>query len=850
MRKLLANTHKQLLSEHSFAVGYLAQQIFNKLFMNESDRSRCVFISGAFHDIGKTDIPFQDWVHANKPKHDKNDDGQHIPEKVKNFSFNDYPRHNEISTVLYYLLDNKQYKKISPYHKDNIIRHCIYWHHASPYRKKEARDKFDSFDQIYSFIKNDINELLDTVLTLVEEIKTLDIEYNSISILDDMLIKPNDEIYVEKIEIPKYKEYYDIKSNSDISYFRDIQIPMNAFATMVRSCVITADNIISALSSQELSSHITNKTLHNLIPNSTDTSSSLVDNIQQCLINFDVTSERSIKQDEISSKLTNIDDDKLAVLSGPAGCGKTKIALEWAMKKHAKKILWICPRIDICKGIFDELTSSKYLPNSNIELNIGDIKCFNTIDNILTEDKYFSGDVIITTIDQLFGSMVTHNKTVLLVDLLQYHMVFDEFHEYTHQDIFNILFAEMLYINKQKKVTNTLLVSATPNYGYLKYFVDVDVDEIIEMPSFNPSLYTYNFIDLIEDDDEHNVLLQKQNHNNTAVISNTAKTAQNGFMRNKTENSILYHSKYTKNDKINISSLVYDCFKEDGNIKYDILRSGPIVQASLNISFEYMISEHSTPENILQRKGRLGRFSKDKNKEYFFNIAVPRGIIDGKVGQGSSTQFLSRLHQFKTAMAFYKYISTENTTKRTLNEYYKMYKGFYTCGDYENDIVQDLTDSINSSVKGINRKIYKPFIMYKTKTKNKSDTAKISKNSLRGNNVFVQLAKLYIDQNGSKLFINEYANDNITLSVDEVQGRGDSDKNLLAFHHKYNHKIFGGKKPHKDYVHLINARDSSTPIYLSYTPEHLGDNIKNSNYAYYYVTDNRQSIGLMSITDL
>jgi len=862
IEKIYANTKQQPLDQHLFAVGHVGYLLMQQM-VDDNKLAKAVFMAGCLHDLGKIDPEFQQWLYKILKKSKGEvlpDDGLHI-DKGK-FSFETHPRHNEISLLLYHLMLDDSYKSINKRNRDRV-KHVIYWHHAKPIRKLD----FKKLDTVYKKSKKNIGnakftETIQTVnqlLGAVDEIAESYLSKAPLVISDSFQNKIDEdkEYELDETNLPAYKRYS--LSNDDVEDYLD-NIKDNAKNNLSRTAVITADRLVSSLSSEALSTHIKEKTLNTLITKPQNSDDDLSKEIQSCLRGFKERypdSTRNSAQAKAAEQLS--DAESVGVLNGPAGCGKTKIALEWAAKTHVKQIIWVCPRVQVCQGLLNDLTSSDYLPNSKIEINTGEFKSIyqNGKKREAAESEAFSGDIVITTIDQITNAIVTHNKVTSLVTYMNAHVVFDEYHEYINMTAFNLLFAELVECKKlQEENAKALLVSATPNYYFVEEFLGIHPDDIIGIDSFNQSQYKIEFTEFDESKEDSSNPLYKEQPDNTFVISNTAITAQKSFIDNQNnENALLFHSKFKKDDKNQLFQKVFDSFKRNGTQQQDILRSGPVVQASLNISCDRMITEFTHAENWLQRLGRLDRFGLNDDANIYV-IAIPETLAKGKQS-GKCARFLNSLNTLQSAKAWYEFLQDKLTEKTvTLTEIYQLYKEFYKNTNCRQAVEEDLKIALKKSTQVIDLKLIDP-ISFPRKKLPKSDKVKIKKHSLRGDNRFVQMAVCNISDRESIKYPNKYAYSgsdleaNLTVSVELICGYGDSNQDLLAFMVKKHHNIKDTKKPYKNFILLNEARNPETPIYLSYVPSDLTKvNSQAHANAIYYAIGNTQAIGALSLLQL
>lgn len=801
---LLGNSYGQDLFKHSIAVGLLSKNILEKYFpenlfknilkiykIDEDDRvfnynflKNVLFNIGVYHDIGKVDPNFQLFLQqVSKDDIETFDVQIDATKEKKDFDINTYPLHHEISWSLISTLaiSNKRYKS---YHQ-NLIEYVIYWHHAKVLRSKNPFLKAKDILQCKDL---DLSSIIKSFKTFNEKVENY-LENNKIG-LENLYYFDEDNKPIDVIEackensIPDFQSIKFLQSN-DIQTERE-EFVKNSIYYLFRSIVVSADRIISELSPDLLNEIFEEKDYESLILGKLvkEENASIEEGITLMLESFSNkygNSARSHKQELVAEQLAKIDD--VAVLSGPAGVGKTKIMLDWVNRKNKKsKVFIITPKTSICYSLYKEI-STEYLPTNTIEIITGDMKerSVNGIIKELDDNDVFNSDFNITTIDQLLSLMMSHKKIDVFLEVLNSTIIFDEFHEFLDTPGIVMLFIQFIALKRISINNDCLLVSATPNPYLVNRKLNIPKENTVKIESFNETLYdikVQNFEDKKSNSEVDNDMYHAKKMGQIVLFNSATKAQISAVksMKEKEENTLVYHSKFFKNDRATIFSRIMNEFGKQNKTKRNVLRTGPILQASIDISTHSMLTEISSIDNIFQRLGRVVRWGENKNGEYA--IYIPTNLDDKTT---LLRKGLENVGSFNNAKAFADFISEKLKDKKTwtLNELYPLYDEFFSKEDTLKAYDEDWKN-ITEKSKAVFAQGFEPIKMIFKKKKTKDKKSKtLAKKSLRGKSMFALACTLEYENNQEKIIEPEKDFSKSLFSIEKNIFRGEENKNNI-----------------------------------------------------------------------
>lgn len=838
----ITNKIGQSLVNHSLAVGMLSTILFEKNFPEEKfDELReilnidsmnvlkykniknIIFNAGLFHDLGKLDDNFQKYIGKIT-----SDDIEHFDIQNEDFDVNEYPLHHEISFAL--LSSFQQLNALKPFEK-NALFYTVYYHHANPLRYDQ--DKFKNsfnilnakgldqsilFKNISSFMSNLEDVLPKSMKSYISAEGISEEDLNDVNELSKSMTKP----------IFQSGAYLKNQDQESAEFFK------NAIMFLMRSVLISADRVVSSLS-KEMLDEIVEEGDFDLLLHCLEKDD--VSNINAEIINMTSSfehSERSIAQEKTAS---NLNHDEVMVLKGAAGVGKTKIMLEWIKNRNNnKRNIIIVPKVSIADSLFKEIKDN-YLPTVSVEIITSETKLKSVKGSVEQNDQLFSSDIVITTIDQVVNMMLSHKKIDMFLYVLSQNIIFDEFHEFMNQPAILMLFIQFVFLKQMNENSSCLLVSATPNMFLVKEKLKIKNKNIIKIKSFNEKTYNIQlkmFKDHIHNKNAENEMFEQQEMG-TICIFNTATKAQLSAIRaikDGEQNTLVHHSKFLKEDKKYNVKKIFKEFGKRNPTQMNVLRAGPIIQASFDISTNKMLTEISNIDDVFQRLGRVNRWGVSDNANYI--IYIPEDLSK----TGSLVKGFERNNCENATKLFINYIISkkEQLKEITLNDFYQLYDDFFNSKEVKSAYQIDF-EKMKGSADDIFKMGFEPVKVKETK-KEKGSVS--SKSGIRGSaNIFCVVNNATVNKNGdfnveevidikkqtfsfnvSEFYGFENQNKYIEESRDQMAKYGKTQKALNEVLVNLKSKSYQAKKKIatvSPFIIKSLAKNEDIPIFLSFT---------------------------------
>lgn len=414
------------------------------------------------------------------------------------------------------------------------------------------------------------------------------------------------------------------------------------------------------------------------------------------------------------------------MVTAPTGMGKTEAGLLWCGDNKCFFVLPLKTAINAMYGRIKELAKdveAEDVYKSRVALVHSDMKSYYLKDandkdtdydfNYEELSRQFCLPVTVCTPDQIFDFVLKYPGYEYKLAISSYSkFIIDEIQMYSPDVLAAIIYAiKMIHIMGGKVAVLTATLPPFVKEELLKIFgddvqlADFSTEGILRhnVKVFDDKLKTDDVIPIVNETNSDTV-------KKYLVVCNTVKTA-NRIYRELSESNIdaeinLFHANFIKKDRMKKEKEIMKASEKKLNEmnKPEIWISTSVVEASLDIDFDILITELSDLFSLFQRFGRTNRKGKKDFSDYncyVFTELQDRAdsFIDKDIHNLSKDAIVTvegvLTEQEKNSL-IEKYLSVEKVQD---TDYYKDYCKFFK--NYEDEY--DYLNSSNDSLRNIDR---------------------------------------------------------------------------------------------------------------------------------------------------
>lgn len=321
-----------------------------------------------------------------------------------------------------------------------------------------------------------------------------------------------------------------------------------------------------------------------------------------------------------------INDAKFIFIPMPTGTGKTEAALFWAQNHNPKRIFYVLPVTFAINAMFKRF-EEYFQKNVGIYHHWADVALHVASPDLLDNYLYFKHmlfPVQIITPDQVILSFLHWKRwTVKLFSFFNSVFIFDEIHTYDP-----LLFSHFrILVDKLENQFNAKICIITATLPQ-KLFELNTFEHFARVPKNWQKYYERRYIgeikykkELLVEWLEKNVEKFEKEWKNKKIliVVNTVERAQEIYKKFFQNNprAELIHSRFILKDRINKEKSILEGEKKVSN---KILIATQIIEVSLDIDYDILLTELAPIDSLIQRMGRVNRKRERKGEVIIFEV--------------------------------------------------------------------------------------------------------------------------------------------------------------------------------------------------------------------------------------
>jgi len=351
--------------------------------------------------------------------------------------------------------------------------------------------------------------------------------------------------------------------------------------------------------------------------------------------------EKKISPYYYQEKAYSILEDILIQL--PTGAGKTETSLFWLLNFNSNRVFYTLPTVttvDAMRERFEKIFDKEFVSFSHHLLEISLLEEERLSESELFIQKHLIRPVAVTTIDRILLSLMNYKRYTVNEALLNNAtLIIDEIHSYS-SFTFSLIVEALKYL-KEYHNTKICVMSATlpkviqdflvdhvykPNKKTIFPLLDSKETKKIYKAKKRTIIKAFYEGEAIEDSIPKIIKLIGK-YIKILIVVNTVSKAQDIFRKLKEKQQIegqfmLFHSRFTYGDRYKKLKQLEEIEKNQINLKGKfILVATQVVEVSLDIDFDILITEIAPIDAIIQRIGRINRKGKKGiSSVYIFDV--------------------------------------------------------------------------------------------------------------------------------------------------------------------------------------------------------------------------------------